>query len=525
MEKLLAIKEKEIVFDFKLGCKCRSVVHLKNLSATAAVAFKVETTAPEKFFVTPPYGRMPASSQLSLIFTLRPQSSFPEQFPVSDDQFLIKSVRVNSETDKKAEKPPSEGSSFTAVDTGKAVMDSKLNVFYVGEVLLRYLVAKGAVEDVKRMLRRHNSCNQCDDNGRTPLHLAAASRVGNLEMVDLLLKAGAKVDHVTSTTRLTPLLVAVLAGNDKVVRLLLKHGSDVEYKNANGSSAMHQAATWSHIGVLRSLIKRGASLEIKDNEGRTPLHCAVTEGHVDCVRELLKAGADKNARSSDGRTALFRAASKGYVDIVEMLLDYGADPQIRNSSGQSAHDAALQKEHVAVIDALESKDYFMTAARQGNSKLICEYLNKGVRVDTADQFGWTPLHYAAFKGHVEVVKELLEHGANIESGDEEGHTPLHCAAEAGKEKVVQLLLKVGAKADAKTKRGVTPLHLSQALQCRAVVSVLSEALKSSPDKMITTHKPTSDTQLRPTEIPPHCTQKKDMRHELFMKTIWQQIQT
>jgi hypothetical protein len=53
---------------------------------------------------------------------------------------------------------------------------------------------------------------------------------------------------------------------------------------------------------------------------------------------------------------------------------------------------------------------------------------------------WTDLHDAAYKGDVERVKKLLKKGKNPNARDEYGDTPLHWAALKGHVDVVKLLL-------------------------------------------------------------------------------------
>ncbi|KAH7008752.1 hypothetical protein EDB80DRAFT_751365 [Ilyonectria destructans] len=60
-------------------------------------------------------------------------------------------------------------------------------------------------------------------------------------------------------------------------------------------------------------------------------------------------------------------------------------------------------------------------------------------VNAKDEYGRTPLLYAAERGYLAVVKELLENGADPNSGDDEGRTPLLYAAERGYLAVVKEL--------------------------------------------------------------------------------------
>jgi ankyrin repeat protein len=58
-----------------------------------------------------------------------------------------------------------------------------------------------------------------------------------------------------------------------------------------------------------------------------------------------------------------------------------------------------------------------------------------------DNFGWTPLHYAALQGHRDVAKLLLANKADAMTND--GHTPLHVASQEDNKDVVELLRQNG----------------------------------------------------------------------------------
>jgi hypothetical protein len=85
------------------------------------------------------------------------------------------------------------------------------------------------------------------------------------------------------------------------------------------------------------------------------------------------------------------------------------------------------------------------AARQGREAVVKLLLEKGAEIEAKDEYGRTPLSWAAGQGHEAVVKLLLEKGAEIEVKDEYGSTPLSWAAEQGHEAVVKLLLEKGPR--------------------------------------------------------------------------------
>jgi ankyrin repeat protein len=75
-------------------------------------------------------------------------------------------------------------------------------------------------------------------------------------------------------------------------------------------------------------------------------------------------------------------------------------------------------------------------------ELLCK---EGASLNIADQYGQTPLSWAACNGHEAIVKLLLATGkAEIDSKDKNGRTPLSWAEENGYEAVVKLLLDAGA---------------------------------------------------------------------------------
>ena len=65
---------------------------------------------------------------------------------------------------------------------------------------------------------------------------------------------------------------------------------------------------------------------------------------------------------------------------------------------------------------------------------------------------------ASGNGYESVVRLLLDKGAKVESADQDGQTPFHLASGLGHKSVFQLLLDKGSKVDAASKDGRTSLH-------------------------------------------------------------------
>ena len=62
--------------------------------------------------------------------------------------------------------------------------------------------------------------------------------------------------------------------------------------------------------VIQTLVDAGADINARNNDGETPLHNAATTNTPEVIQALLDTGADINARNNDGDTPLDLAIKK-----------------------------------------------------------------------------------------------------------------------------------------------------------------------------------------------------------------------
>ena len=257
--------------------------------------------------------------------------------------------------------------------------------------------------------------------------LGHACELGCVELVQILLRAGADPNWLYSEKDTTALVLAIDQSNEKIVCLLLDAGADVN------DFLLQQAVLRGNAPIVQELLRHGADPNLASSRDgdvgiwESPLVIAINEGQDEIVHMLLNSGADINAPAVEVFNALQAAAKKtDTIDYVQLLLDRGADVNAP-ASGDSGR-SALQ-----------------AAAEQGNIQHVQILLLHGADVNASpyEIRGVTALQAASISGHLEVVALLLAAGADI-NGEEsryEGRTALEGAAEHGRLDIVHLLLE------------------------------------------------------------------------------------
>jgi len=175
-------------------------------------------------------------------------------------------------------------------------------------------------------------------------------------------------------------------------------------QQAKKNKSFFEAVKKGDIEQVRLLIAQGADLNWKDKDGSTPLHEAAGDGWIDVVRLLLEKGANVKATDATGQTPLHRASRWGSRDICAWFLAKGASVKATDSLGNTPLHAALGRQEV-------------------NRRLFEFLLAKGADVNARNEQGETPLHLACTtrrpatytQQRAEAVDILLAHGAEIDA--------------------------------------------------------------------------------------------------------------
>ena len=134
--------------------------------------------------------------------------------------------------------------------------------------------------------------------------LTYAAQNGHHECVDILIRAGAEVNKVTT---LTPVMAAVRGQQCEVIRSLMHAGADVNHRAVSnkefpglpyftGATALTAACTLGFPDCVQVLIEEGADVNATDDDGIMAAECVVTGGNMTdrrlrCLEVLLGRGA------------------------------------------------------------------------------------------------------------------------------------------------------------------------------------------------------------------------------------------
>jgi ankyrin repeat protein len=325
----------------------------------------------------------------------------------------------------------------------------------------------GDIDQVRRILAAYpTQVNEQDSYiGTTPLHCAAHR--GFLEIVQVLLEAGADIMARETCCDAIPLHWAAEGGHLEVARLLINRGSEV-----NAIDSWHNLGPvgWAEViehahnrsparhDVAEFLLSQGAQLDIfsaiitnnRDavkrmviaepdvlnhqlgvvDKHQKPLHFAVNSDLPEMVQFLLELGADINAKTAWGLTPLCLAVMGQQDKIVELLRSQHAEVDLSAALALGQFDRAeeLLKSDPSLVGPTGTYHLLVHFAVQQNSaQAMSILLNHGADANVFTEHyldmremvcSLSPLHVAALRGQVDVARVLIDFGANLQLKDD-----------------------------------------------------------------------------------------------------------
>ena len=108
------------------------------------------------------------------------------------------------------------------------------------------------------------------------------------------------------------------------------------------------------IEVIKHLLRNGANVNLKEYEGYTPIHEAALDKNMpqDLFIDLLKQCTDINVNNFKGQTPLHMAISEVCQSNVKTLLRCGADANLRDFEGYSSFEDSLACDQMSTFKLL-----------------------------------------------------------------------------------------------------------------------------------------------------------------------------
>lgn len=148
--------------------------------------------------------------------------------------------------------------------------------------------------------------------------LHCACEASRLEVVEMLLDAGALVDPIDSFSR-TPLILSCQKGDEEIVQVLVRHGANV---NHNFGTAMPWEIAWTRQETRTALFLLSQPQTEVDSNSRLlqqALGWAAALGEMKACRKLVEAGAPLHLKNADGLTPS-QIARNWEMDEIEAYL-------------------------------------------------------------------------------------------------------------------------------------------------------------------------------------------------------------
>nr|XP_045619209.1 trichohyalin-like isoform X3 [Procambarus clarkii] len=207
---------------------------------------------------------------------------------------------------------------------------------------------------------------EASGRGRVALH--HASEGGHLQVVHLLLQAGADLNihsKKSGDQGGTALHLAAEAGHTHVMEALLQSHANPEALDDKGRRAIHWAAYTGQLKSLEMLKDYKCDLHALDHEGSSALHLAAAFGDLEVVKWLVQNKVSCDLRDHRNRLPKDVARARGLVDVHHFLKQHTA--KLSFSWGRARSRTSLNSEEELSQDKMSDSQHDPPAIQEDTS--------------------------------------------------------------------------------------------------------------------------------------------------------------
>jgi ankyrin repeat protein len=166
-----------------------------------------------------------------------------------------------------------------------------------------------------------------------------AGELYRFDICDMLIDYGFCINHSSRRSSFTPLMKAILSGNNKFIKYLLgKSNLLLNRVNRFGFDAVYLAYLHGSYESIKTLISSGVDINCVHGSRTLLIHSVFDDDYRMC-RMLLKEGANPNIKDKWKKTALTYACERNRVSLIYLLLENGAE--IEESLLQMCEEKAM----------------------------------------------------------------------------------------------------------------------------------------------------------------------------------------
>jgi uncharacterized protein len=324
-----------------------------------------------------------------------------------------------------------------------------------GESRIADAAMSGDRTAVRSLIAKGEDVNAAQGDGMTALHWAA--RRGDVDLVKLLLTAGANARATTRLGSYTPLLMASEMGHAAAIEALLAGGADLQVKTASGVTPLMLSAASGQADAVRALIAHGADVNAAESvRGETALMFAIANRRLDAAKVLIASRADVNAAS---KVVSLKTAPLSPEEEAYLAAQAGRGGR---QSGRQQGDEGGQGAAPPQGSGQRGGGGRRGGAPGGIAGVTRQYTFAEL---VGAQGGLTPLHFAARQGDLDAVRTLVDAGSKVNAVTGSDHTtPLLIAIINGQFDLAAWLLDHGGDPCIPADNGVTPLYATLNVQ-------------------------------------------------------------
>ena len=144
--------------------------------------------------------------------------------------------------------------------------------------------SNGRSEMVRILAHLTDNPNAPDENGRTPIYLAASN--GHAEIVKILVQWTDNPNATLYKWKITPINAAAYKGFIEIVKTLVPLTDDPNSPDNNGRTPISWAAECGHTEIVKILANLTENPNSLDKYGQTPIYWTKKKGHTEIVKIL-----------------------------------------------------------------------------------------------------------------------------------------------------------------------------------------------------------------------------------------------